>query len=503
MYQLLRCVLPVLLIAASVPRICSADKMDDSNSGNLIVGGFVVSIDQVPYQAAVLHNGKFSCGGSIIGPRWILTALHCIETMEPSEYQIVVGTDDPENGTKLQVENMFAPPFLINGSVFDIALVMLRNRLEYNGMVQCLPLLKSIEEIAVGKPAVISGFESTDEGGYEMVLKAANVNILPVEECVKAYGLLIHEHMFCAGYREGQVDTCQGDSGGPLVLDSKLAGVIFYGEGCARVHYPGVYMSIPWFYDWIVNTPNDNNTANMVVGGFQVDIETVPYQAAIFYAGELLCGGSIIGLHWVLTSYHCVSTRIPSDYGIVVGVTNPEAVSRRIQVEDFIFPAVTESDKTYDIALVKLNQSLVYSEAVQCIPLLSAHDAIAYGKPAYISGFGFTQDGGPETQLKIATIQVLPWQTCQEAYPTLMRKHLLCAGVTEGQVDACQGDSGGPLVVDGQLAGVVFFGKGCADPNHPGVYISVPWFYDWIVDAARNQSNAENRELCTAAKQEL
>ena len=84
-----------------------------------------------------------------------------------------------------------------------------------------------------------------------------------------------------------------------------------------------------------------------------------------------------------------------------------------------------------------------------------------------------------------------------------MRKYLLCAGVTEGQVDACHGDSGGPLVVDGQLAGVVFFGKGCADPNHPGVYISVPWFYDWIVDAVRNQSNAENRELCTAAKQEL
>lgn len=254
MYQLLRSVLPVLLIAASVPHICSGDKMDDSNSGNLIVGGFVVSIDQVPYQAAVLYNGKFSCGGSIIGPRWILTALHCIQTMEPSEYQIVVGTDDPENGTKLQVENMFAPPFLINGSVFDIALVMLRKRLEYNEKVQCLPLLKSIEEIAVGKPVVISGFGSTEEGGYETVLKAANVNILPLEECVKAYGLLIHEHMFCAGYREGQVDTCQGDSGGPLVLDSKLAGVIFYGEGCAREHYPGVYMSVPWFYDWIVNT---------------------------------------------------------------------------------------------------------------------------------------------------------------------------------------------------------------------------------------------------------
>uniref|UniRef100_A0A182LZ76 trypsin n=1 Tax=Anopheles culicifacies TaxID=139723 RepID=A0A182LZ76_9DIPT len=242
---------------------------------------------------------------------------------------------------------------------------------------------------------------------------------------------------------------------------------------------------------------SDSDESNMIVGGVRVNIEDVPYQAALFQKNMLICGGTIIGPQWIVTSYHCVERMKPEQYGFVVGTDVP-ANGELLKVKNVTLPKeiTEEGNILHDIALVQLEQPLTFSDKVKCLPLLSSSDALTPGKPATISGFGTSHEGGFDSPLKAATIEVLPADTCKKAYPGIMQSFMICAGFVEGGVDSCQGDSGGPLVVDGQLAGVVFYGKGCGRANFPGVYISVPSFHDWIVQVVRSQKNPSEQKLC-------
>jgi trypsin len=50
---------------------------------------------------------------------------------------------------------------------------------------------------------------------------------------------------------------------------------------------------------------NLNNDGGRVVGGEEIRIEEVPYQASLRYFGYHICGGSIITADFIITAAHC------------------------------------------------------------------------------------------------------------------------------------------------------------------------------------------------------
>jgi secreted trypsin-like serine protease len=50
-----------------------------AQSANKIIGGVEAEPGEFPFVAALYEDDEFSCGGSIIDERHIITAAHCVE----------------------------------------------------------------------------------------------------------------------------------------------------------------------------------------------------------------------------------------------------------------------------------------------------------------------------------------------------------------------------------------------------------------------------------------
>lgn len=148
-------------------------------------------------------------------------------------------------------------------------------------------------------------------------------------------------------------------------------------------------------------------------------------------------------------------------------------------------PSYSSSTIDYDVSVLYLS-SAVTTSAAGTIGLAASGSSVATGATATVTGWGTTSEGGSAaTQLQVVQVPIVSQATCRSAYGTsAITDRMLCAGYTSGGYDACQGDSGGPLVVSGLLTGIVSWGYGCARPNYPGVYSSVPALRSYIDSVA-------------------
>ena len=144
----------------------------------------------------------------------------------------------------------------------DVALLELFTPLPLSATIKAVGLLAPQNEAASLQPGVgliVTGWGATAEGGQAVRdLRYVEVPFVDRASCNRplAYDNQVTDNMICAGIAAGGVDSCQGDSGGPLTVDTvadpKLAGVVSWGEGCARPNKPGVYTRVANYAAWIM-----------------------------------------------------------------------------------------------------------------------------------------------------------------------------------------------------------------------------------------------------------
>ena len=265
----------ILAFVLSVPSAAPA---------SAIQGGSTVSASSAPWLVAILSreaNGdEYSCSGSVIAAKWILTAAHCVtdgadnSALSPSAIRVLAPGVSPDYAGAW--ERGVAPLDVYPNGLYtyytdgfypwaDIALIELEQRLPGSSVIALdAPTAANPNQTKVRA----YGWGVTNNSGTNAGRSARSV---PLSVLASSGDATCREWtvqndgqgpaLICAGSNSRSAGVCSGDSGGPLVRTGRVptqVGVTSFTGGsgeCATYGEPGQFVrisSMRWWIDSVI-----------------------------------------------------------------------------------------------------------------------------------------------------------------------------------------------------------------------------------------------------------
>uniref|UniRef100_A0A8C6S985 pancreatic elastase n=1 Tax=Neogobius melanostomus TaxID=47308 RepID=A0A8C6S985_9GOBI len=233
-----------------------------------VVGGEDAKPNSWPWQISLQYrsgSGYYhTCGGSLIAPRWVMTAAHCVDRRDMT-YRVVIGEHDLRMTSgheqikpvvNIHIHDRWNKFNVADG--FDIALLELSSAATVNSYAQLASLPPNGQILPHNNLCYVTGWGSTYTGGsLPNILQQAVLPLVGHRECTAPdwWSSTVKDTMVCGG--GGDKAGCNGDSGGPLncMVNGKYVvhGIASFvsGSGCNYPKKPTVFTRVSAYIGWM------------------------------------------------------------------------------------------------------------------------------------------------------------------------------------------------------------------------------------------------------------
>jgi secreted trypsin-like serine protease len=283
-------VIAVAIVAAAAA-LAPGSAMARSTATPSVVGGHVASSAEFPSVAYLEYtdaSGTYSCTGSVVAPRVVLTAGHCVENIEaetlerPVQYEVATGSADvkhlsPTNVSKVSqvIVNPGFKPAALTG---DAGLVILSAPVGVPPIALAGPTDAAL--LAPNTPFSIAGWGVLNgrTGAESPLLHTAASVVQSAEFCRQQTSAYYHAYnpdlQLCVAESSHKIGGCYGDSGGPGIAHRADGTAVEIGvassvkPGCITSS-PTVYTRVdqlaPWIASWVAAVEKGGPTPPLAI----------------------------------------------------------------------------------------------------------------------------------------------------------------------------------------------------------------------------------------------